>query len=112
MAASLKRELDHLLDEEPGDADARAASTLDAIFGPLGTRPLVLFGAGSLGRKTLAALREIGLEPRAIADNDASKSGQTLEGVPILPIEEIAQRYGADAAVLVTIYSAGHRYCE
>lgn len=47
-------------------------------------RRIVLFGAGLLGRRVLAALAEAGIEVAAVLDNSAERHGGSCEGVPVL----------------------------
>ena len=75
-------------------------------------RPLVLMGAGQLGRRTLAGLRALGIEPLAFADNARDKQGTTIEGLRVLAPREAAREHAKTAAFVVTIWGAGspHRY--
>lgn len=68
------------------------------------TEPLVLFGAGTLGRKMLAALRESGLEPVAFADNNSALHGSKVNGVEVLSPSYAADRWGHKALFVVTIF--------
>ena len=70
---------------------------------------LVLCGAGGLGRKTLAGLRCLGIEPMAFADNNPDLRGQSVEGVHVYGAKEAAQKFGDDAAFVVTIWGAHGR---
>src|SRR5208282_2507626 len=65
---------------------------------------LVLFGAGGLGRKTLAGLRNAGVEPLAFADNNPALWNKQVDGLPVLPVPEAARRHGREAAFIVTIW--------
>jgi FkbM family methyltransferase len=71
-----------------------------------GTDGIVLFGAGGLGRKTLAALRAARIEPLAFADNNGSLWGSLVEGIPVLSPMEAAARYGQSAAFVITIWAS------
>jgi len=65
---------------------------------------LVLFGCGGRGRRILAGLRQIGIEPEAFADNSPSNQGQVIDGLLVLsPVE--AARLHAGAVFIVTIWS-------
>jgi FkbM family methyltransferase len=64
----------------------------------------VLFGAGGLGRKTLAGLRQVGIEPLAFADNNPALWGKSVEGLPVLSLPEAGQRFGTTAAFVCTIW--------
>ena len=101
-------ELAALLAEPLPDALEREASTFDRLSAPWGHR-LVLFGAGNLGRKTLAGLRQEGIEPLAFSDSNPSLWGQKIQGLPVLPPVEAAARFGADSTFVLTIWTGeGH----
>jgi FkbM family methyltransferase len=101
--AELSRELDHLLSEPEPSAVERARSTFDQLAGDLSNR-LVLYGAGNLGRKTLAGLRSLGITPLAFSDGNSSLWGTTVDGVTVLSPNEAAVRFGNDAVFLITIW--------
>lgn len=63
-------------------------------------RPLILFGAGGLGRHVLAQLRAAGIGVSGFADNDTSKWEKLCEGLDVLPPQHIPP----DALCLVTVY--------
>ena len=67
---------------------------------------LVLCGAGALGRKTMAGLRRVGVEPLAFADNDPTLWGTEVDGVPVISPQDAAQKYGRQAAFVITIWGA------
>ncbi len=46
---------------------------------------IVLFGAGSLGRKTLNGLRRLGVSPVAFCDNDQALWNKSVDGLRVLP---------------------------
>ena len=75
-------------------------------------RPIVLMGAGGLGRRVLDGLRHHGVEPIAFADN--GRAGTTVEGVPVWSPADAARRYGATAAFVLTIWGAHltHRFAH
>jgi len=104
-------QLDRLLSEPMGDVRDREKSAFDNLLAGCGNR-LVLFGAGNLGRKALQCLQSVGIVPLAVADNNESKWGSSLEGIPILSPSDAARRYGSSALFLVTIWSLGHFYPE
>ena len=77
-------------------------------------RPLVLMGAGGLGRRTLAGLRKHGVEPVAVGDNAPGRHGTTLDGVRVLSAAAAAREFGRTAAFVVTIWGANrpHRFAH
>jgi FkbM family methyltransferase len=57
-------------------------------------------------------LRGIGVAPLSFSDNNRTRWGTEIDGVKVLPPGEAAQRYGADSAVLVTIWNEFHWFRE
>jgi len=100
---TIHAQLQALLSEGPSGAKERERTAFDDQAGPF-TNSLVLFGAGGIGRKTLAGLRKLGIEPLAFADNNPKLWEQPLQGVPVLPPQEACARYGKTAAFVVTIW--------
>src|SRR6185503_14270768 len=70
-------------------------------------RPLLLVGAGGLAREVLAAVRLQPSEwkPIGALDDDPSKHGADLDGVPVLGGSEVAGEL-TDAAVVVCMAHA------
>src|SRR5215472_369266 len=100
---SIRDQIQDLLREGIAGAKARENSAFDDAAGVFG-KSLVLFGAGGIGRKTLAGLRKLGIEPLAFADNNPKLWEKPLQGVPVLSPQEAAARYGKIAAFIVTIW--------
>jgi FkbM family methyltransferase len=92
-----------LLGEGIAAALEREKSTFDRMTAPFG-RSLVLFGAGGIGRKTLAGLRKIGIEPLLFADNDPTLWGKQVDGLSVVSPQEASSRHGRSAAFVVTIW--------
>src|SRR5512136_2324383 len=99
---SIKIQLEDLLKETVDNVVYRQRSTFDELTAHTG-KSLVLFGAGGLGRKTLAGLRRMDISPLAFSDNNPALWGQEIDGVPILAPEDAAARFGDSAAFVVTI---------
>jgi FkbM family methyltransferase len=76
----------------------------DRLAGERG-QPLVLFGAGNLGRRVLAGPRRVGEEPAAFIDNSPSLWGTVVEGLTVLSPADASARLGDRAVVVVTIWS-------
>lgn len=98
---SARAELERLLSEPIASARARAESAFDEIAGH---RPIVLFGAGGLGRRIANRLRAIGRPPIAFADNDPTRANTEIAGVPVLLLADAVARYGADAVFVVAVW--------
>jgi FkbM family methyltransferase len=99
---STDRELDELLAEDVSASRDRAASAFDRARGD---RPVVLVGAGNLGRRIATALRDAGITPVAFADADPHLAGARVAGVPVSPLDDVIERHRA-AAFVVTIWGA------
>jgi FkbM family methyltransferase len=98
-----KDTLQKLFSESLDDVYKREQSSFDKLAGPFKTS-LVLFGAGGLGKKTLAGLRRIGIEPLAFADNNPTLWGKDINGLPVLSLEDASRKFGKSAAFVVTIW--------
>ena len=67
--------------------------------------PLVLFGAGNLGRRALRGLRGSGVEPLGFADNSAALQGTSVDGLRVFSPAEAVSAFGRQAAFVVTIWT-------
>ncbi|MFA5042735.1 MAG: FkbM family methyltransferase [Kiritimatiellia bacterium] len=105
-APSLETELQDLLEENIASAICRERAAFDKQTSPFSDR-LVLFGAGGLGRKTLAGLRQVGIEPLAFADNNAALWNQTIEGLRVASPQMAIRQFANNAAFVVAIWRAG-----
>ena len=103
--------LQELLNESVSSVVTRERATLENLLQETNNR-VVLFGVGSLGRRSLAELRSIGVEPLAFSDNNRGLWGATIDGCPVLPPAEAAAKYGAQALFIVTIWNAAHWFVE
>src|SRR5580698_1152326 len=102
-------ELDALLLRDPAAVRSWERREFDRLSDG---RPIVLMGAGGLGRRALAGLRRHGVEPLAFADNAARET--RLDGVQVLSPTSAAEQFGARAAFVVTIWGANrpHRFAH
>jgi len=107
----LKERLDALLAEPVSAAQERARTAFDNEVKGFNNR-FVLLGAGNMGRRILARLRQDGIEPLTFADNQRSQWGKNIDGLDVLAPEEAAARYGHDAVFIVTIYNNSHSFPE
>jgi FkbM family methyltransferase len=113
VARSPLKDVEDMLSEGIADAKLREDGVLDEIAGGRHV-PLVLFGAGRLGRRTLAAMRAVGRPVLAFADNDSSLWGESVDGVVVLSPVEAVRQHGKSALFVVTVWRAegGHRYVD
>jgi FkbM family methyltransferase len=92
-----------LLSESVPDAQRREICAMESMLSDSGQR-VILFGAGSLGRKALAALRRRGIEPLAFADNDPGIQGKRVDGIDVIAPASAAIKWRNDALFVVTIF--------
>lgn len=100
---SAREELEKLLSESVASARTRGATAFDEIAGD---RPIVLFGAGGLGKKIALVLEKLGRPAVAFADNNRARVGEKVAGVPILATEDAVAKYGDDAVFVVAVWRA------
>ena len=96
--------LDSLLNETIDAATRRERTAFDELAAPY-ERRLVLSGAGSFGRRTLAGLRRLGIEPLAFADNNPDLWGRQVEGLRVLSATQAAAEFGETAAFVLTVWN-------
>ncbi len=108
---ALTDRLRQLLAEAPSSASERELRLAAEIAGRA-SLPIVLFGAGNLGRRTLELLRDHGQDAVAFVDNDERLWGTFIERVPVLSPSEASSRFAADGLAIVTIWRAegGHDF--
>jgi hypothetical protein len=91
--SSLYTQLDALLSEDIDSVIKREQTAFDELtMSP--SESIVLFGAGGLGRKALAGLRQVGRPPLAFVDNNPELSGKSVDGVLVLSPCEAVRKYG------------------
>ena len=74
--------------------------------------PLILFGAGGLGRRMCAALVSAGAPPVAFADNDRRLWGADVDSVAVIAPTEAAARYAAEGLFVVTVWNPEHAFVD
>ncbi len=67
--------------------------------------PIILCGAGPLGKRALRGLRQLGIHPIAWADNNPHLSGQVVEGMPVVRTEAAALNFRDRAIFVATIFN-------
>jgi FkbM family methyltransferase len=107
--SAIALDIDALLAETPDAARERAAGAFAAVAGD---RPVVLHGAGGVGRSVLAALRADGIEPVCFSDGGAQPGAEPVDGVAVLPVAEAVARHGSDAVFVVTILNPRFPYAS
>jgi FkbM family methyltransferase len=104
-------DLNALLDQDRQGVLEKEAHLFDEMTGG-GAGSIVLFGAGGLGRKTLAGLSGTGLEPICFADNGAAVQGTDVDGLPVLSAADAVERYGRAAVFVVTVFNGYERVVD
>jgi FkbM family methyltransferase len=100
---SLRDRLNFLLSESLESVRNREQTTFEKIL--QGSREVVIFGAGNLGKKALRALQSQGYKVKGFLDNNTSLHGKKVEGVTISSIAEGWRLHGDAVGVVVAIYS-------
>ncbi len=85
----------------------RAKAHFLAILIQAKNRPLIVWGAGMMGRRLTKHLVREGIQPIAVVDIDPRKIGRTMRGSPIIPPEQLAGH--PNAFVIVAVGSEGAR---
>ncbi|HEX8169099.1 MAG TPA: FkbM family methyltransferase [Thermoanaerobaculia bacterium] len=88
---------------------AAAESSRDQVRRLLAHAPVVIAGAGALGRKLARGLRAHGVEVALFVDNDPSRGGSSVDGIAVASAADAAQRFGSSAMFVVAIWNAGRR---
>ena len=101
----LAAELDALLAQDIGQLLRIQRDSWDSIARTSGGR-LLLFGAGSLGRRILADARRGGMEPIAFLDNNERLWGKEIDGLPVLQPELAAKQYRGQAIFVLATYNS------
>lgn len=89
----------------------RERTALDALLGHKNRR-VVLFGAGTLGKRAIKLLKGIDCDILAFSDNSPAACGTEIDGIPVLTPEKAAALYGEKAVFLVTIWNDHHWFRE
>jgi FkbM family methyltransferase len=71
--------------------------------------PVVLFGAGDLAWYSQAYLRQHGIEPVCLCDNNPAKQGAVYLGLPVYSYEGLRKKWG-DGAKYNIVVSVGPQY--
>ena len=101
-----EEEVARLLDVSPAELSARAVELFQRESGKRYPAPLVLCGAGQLGKLTLRGLRRAGVDVVGLADNNRTLHGQKIDGCAVKSIDDAVRQYGRDAVFVTTIYTA------
>src|SRR5687767_11952548 len=101
-----RSELLELLDVSEDELRRRARTLFEREAGVSYPTPLVLCGVGHLGRIVRNGLRKTSARVVALADNDARRQGDQIDGLPVLSVAEAAARFKDSAVFVATVYTA------
>jgi FkbM family methyltransferase len=103
--------LTEILTESVSALKEREASALDQLLLTHQNR-IVLFGCGALGRNAVERLQELGIRPLALCDNNELLWETTIQGIPILSVQQSAAQFGNSALFLIAVWNPHHWYVE
>lgn len=107
----LGTKLKEILHEDIASVINREQTAFDKLTTPF-NNSLVLFGAGSLGKKTLAGLRKLDIKPLAFVDNNPKLWNTFIDGLNVLSPLDAAKKFGNRAAFIATIWNPGFRFAN
>jgi FkbM family methyltransferase len=107
MPQPIQPPLQSLLTETPDEVLHRESHALTDLLSAHDNR-CVIFGAGTLGRRALSLLRELGVQPLGIVDSNPARWGQALDDLTILSPADAATQFGTTAVFFVTIWNDFH----
>ncbi|MHB1938127.1 MAG: FkbM family methyltransferase [Acidobacteriaceae bacterium] len=110
-ALRLETLLREISSESAARVKERESTVLDRLLAECNRR-CVIFGAGTMGRRAVAALHSLGIRPLSFADNNPAMWGKSVEGIPVLSPEDAAEMFGADALFFIAIRNENHWYRE
>src|SRR5271157_6014592 len=90
--AALQEQIREFLSEGVAAAIERERTAFDILTAPF-EHSLVLFGAGTIGRKTAAGLQSLGIAPLAFADNNSTLWGKRIDGVTVMSPQDAVARF-------------------
>lgn len=102
LAADVEQRFDEVL-------QAATVSPPEEVGWYDGSSPVVIFGAGTLGREVAEKLRRAGIEPVAFVDETPGKAGSTVDGLVVHDLEGALKSF-SNAVVTVAIWNPNHRF--
>src|SRR5687767_8852368 len=96
-----REKLERLLAESPEDADSRMQRAFDSVNEG---GPIVIFGAGNLGKKAASVLADAGRTPAAFTDNNAALWGSRIDGVEVCSPAAAAERFASSATFVICVW--------
>ena len=100
----IEQGLDQLLSEGLESAKSRMTNRFAQKLDQ--NKDIILYGAGNLGKQTLAGLRQSGIEPLAFIEDISNGKQRLVEGLKVLTPQEAVRLYGNRPLYLVTILNS------
>jgi FkbM family methyltransferase len=100
-----------VLTESVDAVKQREETALDNLLSEHNGR-CVIYGAGTLGRKAVSLLGEIGATPLAVVDGNPQRWGSDISGIAVMSPAEAAREFGADAVFFVTVWNDFHWFSD
>lgn len=73
---------------------------------------LMLVGSSRLAQRCIEAVRASGGDIAGLIEMEPRQWGKTVAGVPVMPPDEAARRFGTDALCVVAIWSPDHQFVD
>jgi FkbM family methyltransferase len=74
--------------------------------------PIVLYGAGNIGKDVLKRLRSIGVEVAGFLDDTPHKRNSTINGVIVLNQQDLYDKYRNNVNLVVCILNPNHNFSK
>jgi FkbM family methyltransferase len=100
---SWQEQLDELLSEGVAPVREREKNAFDEAAGSCAAS-IVIYGAGNLGRQTLAGLRDHGVEAIAFCDANPAIWNTQVDGLTVFSPQDAAAQYGRTAVFVVCVW--------
>lgn len=107
---NFKDQLEDLLSEDRSSVRDRENRTVDLLTDNFKT-PIVIFGAGNLGRKILSGLRSLGIHPLAFSDNNPNLWDKVVDNLMVYSPKDAANRFGASSIFMVAVWNPAVNAC-
>lgn len=76
------------------------------------SKPIVVYGAGNLGKKMIRFFLKEGNNVLAIVDNDETKWNDSIEGIKIISTSKSIELFSKNAIFVICIWSPSHSYAQ
>ena len=104
-------ELETILNEDIQVIKEREKSTFDRLSSPFNDS-IVLFGAGGLAKQTIKGLKNLGIIPLALSDNNPNLWNTFINGIEVLSPNDAVDKYKDKAVFVVTVWNPKTRFTQ